>query len=545
MAASMSTIQLLENHEQWQQLYKILAEANPANQSIQRELGKLSNNKDTYIAQLKLQWDSRPVPLFTQSDIKRLCSAFYTRAQEEDIFDELVDRHTNKMSPRDWVVKDNNQWRGFDAEAGDYLENPIRFDGDLLFEKVYEPLIISDRESGSCNLIWSIKKLIKEGGDNALSDKNWIALWLQFAKKYMQSTYSNLSRYSDDLENLFSSLITNVNVDEELSKLRASMSKLHRDPKMPLQIPLYKLKSSYELLLGISFPLMDADEILTKSDSYAVNCAKFFISKNTNSALESYIQLKLTKGERLNVVLVCQLVQRHESNVIADQISATMFLPEHCTRLDTQLVTATNTEQLFIHSSEFQGNKSRHYSGNRKSPYKDGYKQNDKSRKRFTRSPGGTFRSSSNRGRSGSQGRKSSGQQGRRNSHQRVTSKHGRRYSRSPGGKNWYMSSRSPTPNSSYNQNNRGRSGHPTSNQNSCIRCGGAHNSNDCRIYGYYNGDPCQKCGKMHPTAAHRPRSTSNQRAGGSHRISGYESVIVSQAPSLNPVNFLEREAKN
>ena len=109
MAASMSTIQLLENHEQWQQLYKILAEANPANQSIQRELGKLSNNKDTYIAQLKLQWDARPVPLFTQSDIKRLCSAFYTRDQEEIILDELQDRPTNKMSPRDWVVKDNNQ----------------------------------------------------------------------------------------------------------------------------------------------------------------------------------------------------------------------------------------------------------------------------------------------------------------------------------------------------------------------------------------------------------------------------------------------------
>ena len=54
MAANLSTIQLIENHEQWQQLYKILAEANPANQSIQRELGKLSNNKDTYVAQLKL-----------------------------------------------------------------------------------------------------------------------------------------------------------------------------------------------------------------------------------------------------------------------------------------------------------------------------------------------------------------------------------------------------------------------------------------------------------------------------------------------------------
>ena len=199
------------------------------------------------------------------------------------------------------------------------------------------------------------------------------------------------------------------------------MSKLHRDPKMPLQIPLYKLKSAYELLLGISFPLMDADEIVTKSDSYSVNCAKFFISKNTNSALESYIQLKLTKGERLNVVLVCQLVQRHESNVIADQISATMFLPEHCTRLDTQLVTATNTEQLFIHSTEYHRNKPRGSSGNRTSPSRNGNKLRNGSRKRFFRSPGGTFRSASNRGQPASPGRKPSGQQGRRNSHQRVT----------------------------------------------------------------------------------------------------------------------------
>ena len=67
-------------------------------------------------------------------------------------------------------------------------------------------------------------------------------------KKYMVSAYSNLSRYSDNLEVLFRTLVTNINVDEELAKLRASMSKLHRAPGMPLQVPLYKLKSSYELL---------------------------------------------------------------------------------------------------------------------------------------------------------------------------------------------------------------------------------------------------------------------------------------------------------
>ena len=98
MAANLSTIQSIENHEQWSQLYKILAEANPTNQSIQRELGKLSNNKDTYLAQLKLAWDSRPVPLYGQEDIKRLCSAFYARDQNENVLDELQERVMSQMN---------------------------------------------------------------------------------------------------------------------------------------------------------------------------------------------------------------------------------------------------------------------------------------------------------------------------------------------------------------------------------------------------------------------------------------------------------------
>merc|ERR1712179_430047 len=68
--------------------------------------------------------------------------------------------------------------------------------------------------------LWSIRKLIKEGGKNALSSRNWIALWLQFSQKFMNSTYHNLSRYSDDLESLFTTLISNINVDEEVAKER-------------------------------------------------------------------------------------------------------------------------------------------------------------------------------------------------------------------------------------------------------------------------------------------------------------------------------------
>ena len=134
----------------------------------------------------------------------------------------------------------------------------------------------------------------------------------------------------------------------------------------------------------------------------------------------------------------------------------------------------------------------------------------------------------------------SSGQSNHKGSHQRKTSKHGRRYSRSPGGKSWFISSRSATPSSNYNQDNRGRSGNPNAYNNNCMRCGKNHMSSECRLYTFYSGDPCGKCGLMHATHAHRTRSTSANRAT-APRISGYESILVPTAQSLNPVNFLER----
>ena len=118
MAANLNTIQSIENHEQWSQLYKILAEAHPTNQSIQTELGKLSNNKETHLAQLKQAWDSRPVPLYGQEDIKRLCSAFYARDPADIVLDEMQERVMGHMDPRDWIIKDTAQWKGFDAENG-------------------------------------------------------------------------------------------------------------------------------------------------------------------------------------------------------------------------------------------------------------------------------------------------------------------------------------------------------------------------------------------------------------------------------------------
>ena len=191
----------------------------------------------------------------------------------------------------------------------------------------------------------------------------------------------------------------------------------------------------------------------------------------------------MAKGDPMVVQLVCQVVNRHENDNPTDQIQTTQYLPESATRLDTQMATASNVEELFINASHFQRNRSRENSNSRRSPAKvnagSNSKQQGQSQKRYWRSPGGRAWSLSrtfSRGQSpsGNQGRpKSPTPQGRNGSRQRFTSKHGRRYSKSPGGNSWRISSRSPTPRPGGTQQTRGRTGHPSSSTVTCIRCGG------------------------------------------------------------------------
>ena len=337
-----SALHDLELSDNMQTLYKILLKTHPDNPEIQKELGKLTNNKDTYIRQLIDLWNSRAQAWYTEIEIKRLCSSYYASDHENSVVDSLQGRTMCKMDARSWVVKSDSVWRGWNPEDSQYFDAPILFEGEIKFDKYYEQLVVSDKDSGSVNLIWTIKKLVKRGSDSCLSDENWISLWLQFSRKYMSTSYPTLSRYSDNLETLFLTLVTNINADEELAKLRSTMARLHRRPGEQIQVPLYKLKSYYELLLGISFPQLDSDTATIRADNYSANSAKYFVSTNTGAVITKYIYYKVQKGEPVNVMNVCQVVGQHENTSPADAIQSVMYLPEVATRLDTQMSTASN-----------------------------------------------------------------------------------------------------------------------------------------------------------------------------------------------------------
>ena len=105
-----NTIQQLENQENWKKLYEILAEAHPGRDDIQAELGKLSNNKNSYVKQIQAQWEAKPTPLYTEADIKRINSAWYSNRTVNGVVGTLLDRVSTEVHPRDWIIKSEQKW---------------------------------------------------------------------------------------------------------------------------------------------------------------------------------------------------------------------------------------------------------------------------------------------------------------------------------------------------------------------------------------------------------------------------------------------------
>merc|ERR1712215_466671 len=159
----------------------------------------------------------------------------------------------------------------------------------------------------------------------------------------------------------------------------------------------YKLKSYYELLLGISFPQLDSNTATIRADNYSANSAKYFVSSNTGAVINKYIGYKVQKGEPVNIMGVCQVISQHENTTTSDAIQTVLYLPEIATRLDTQMSSAKNVEELVITATKFERGKSPKQRGRStdrtgyQSPGGTNYKQRGRSNNRagFT-SPGGT-----------------------------------------------------------------------------------------------------------------------------------------------------------
>ena len=511
-----STIQNLEIADNLETVLTLLQDIAPTNQRVTEQLGKISKNRNTYITQLQDKWNAREQPTHCEMDIKTLNTLFYASKMDNEMIAASNGRPQTEMNTRDWVIKSGDKWIGWCAETSQYLDLPILFEGPLDFKRNFEHLVISDKESSSINLIWTIEKILEKGISMSLSNENWIACFLHLAKIYIPTSYQSLSRYSADLEGLFVTLVAGVNADHEISKIRTCMSKLTRRPGEMIQSALFKLRSQYEMLIQISFPGMDASSITLRSDNYTCNCAQYFVSSNTGKICSQYIQYKVSRGDENTVMKLSNLITQHEALNPTDRITSTHTLPDDACKLDLQMYTCTNVEQLMVQTAQLNraGRRSesaqKQSRGNTRSPsqhkeYRDKnrsksplpdrkYRQGSRVRETRKRDP--------NQEKVYKKGYRSKSSSLDRNKQYRSQSKHDDR-----GDRNSYRTKRqekSKSPTSGY----RGKS----PDQLVCFRCGDPHYAKECPRYLYYDGPSCSVCGFKHKTRDHRQRSSSREK---------------------------------
>ena len=538
-----STLSNLETAENLETVLKLLSEVAPQNLNVQREVEKISKNTTTQINQLTKRWESRKQPFWSEISLRELNSQYLAEQQRNNVIKQSLGLPLCDVESRNFIVKSNSVWRGFKLETGTYLEEPLVFEGSLDFARNFEPLVVVDRESQAVNLIWSIKKLICKGEEMGLSKNLYVQLFLTFAKNFLPTSFQAVSRYSDNLDGLFTCMVSNVNQLHEVGKLRHSLSKLSRKPGEGIAPVLFRLRSLYEMILAINFPSMTEDQIVLSADSYSGQAAKCLVSANTADLIDRFVQYNIQRNKPNTVLALGDLITKHETTSPSDKISSPKFLPEEKCKLDLNQFQANNVQDLLVASTRFSQNndrRDRHSSAQKsvrnRSDSRNRYRSVSRDRKFSSGHSRSNQRSNSDsRQRYSSRGRSDrrsiSGQRDPRHDsrgygYRSASRDRGRHRSRDKHGhgssahRPHRTGGNTPVRSGSYNgRYARSRSGTPRPRQVKCLRCGGPHQASSCPTYAYWDGPPCSRCHLLHSTKSHRDRSSSRDRHVGRDKL--------------------------
>ena len=130
-----SLFQSIEAKEQIEKVLVAINDALPGKKSIQDELSKYSQSKDTFIKQLQEMWHQREMPIFTELQIRQMNSTYYSDKSRKQVSSKLHGQELVEMPSRDWVIKTETAWKGWNASESSYYETPILFEGDIGYDK--------------------------------------------------------------------------------------------------------------------------------------------------------------------------------------------------------------------------------------------------------------------------------------------------------------------------------------------------------------------------------------------------------------------------
>ena len=155
-----STIQQIEANKKFEKILNLFEDIAPGNEKVKKQIATLTNSKDNFIKKLQTQWMSKKEPKFNELECREINQAYYMDLERINELRNIQGlEKITLVDSRNWVIKSEHCWSGWDPEASAYMTDPLLYQGTVNYKKVFEPLIVSDKISNSINLIWTLEKI--------------------------------------------------------------------------------------------------------------------------------------------------------------------------------------------------------------------------------------------------------------------------------------------------------------------------------------------------------------------------------------------------
>ena len=124
---------------------------------------------------------------------------------------------------------------------------------------------------------------------------------------------TSLSRHVGNVDALFTEMVGTINSDHEISKLRNALSTTTRKVTEQIHVSLYKIKSTYSMIVQINNPNFTDEQCQTKSDHYSVTCVQYLVNEACFKAFQVFTNAKSLENEPTSVSESCNFISSQEN----------------------------------------------------------------------------------------------------------------------------------------------------------------------------------------------------------------------------------------
>ena len=263
---------------------------------------KLKKNQNPWQETLKAKWGGIIYPLYDESDIVKLNACWHKNIQQINVqrknqreyylaqnnqhaASQIADEQDLSMTSKTCIVRQEARVLGWDPTKNDYVLVAYPHTPDL--EKLSE-FVDQCVHSGATNIPKSVANLIEEGEKRGYSENAYSSLWLQFIKKYIKNSYQPALTYSRNLNELFSFLLSLVDTNSEITKIRCAISKITRKQEEPVSFAVLKLKSLTSSLLFMMDPTATVQNVSQRASRAAIDGLYSLITDEARLQLTSW-----------------------------------------------------------------------------------------------------------------------------------------------------------------------------------------------------------------------------------------------------------------